>query len=184
MARYHELLVYKARYGNCVVPRGFAPNPRLASWVAEQRKQYKLKQDGRSSSITDDRIQLLQRIDFAWNAQESAWARNLQHLQQFRQVHGHCHVPMEDPLYPKLGLWVKEQRRHYTLLQQGKRTHMTAERVQQLEAMEFCWDTHHATWLDRLNELAEFKNERGHCSVPTNFALNTKLATWGASCVI
>lgn len=32
-----ELKEYKAANGNCIVPRGFSPNPRLASWVAEQR---------------------------------------------------------------------------------------------------------------------------------------------------
>lgn len=32
-----ELKTYKAKYGNCIVPRGYSPNPRLASWVAEQR---------------------------------------------------------------------------------------------------------------------------------------------------
>lgn len=32
-----ELKGYKAKYGNCIVPRGYSPNPRLASWVAEQR---------------------------------------------------------------------------------------------------------------------------------------------------
>lgn len=32
-----ELKEYKAKHGNCIVPRGYAPNPRLASWVAEQR---------------------------------------------------------------------------------------------------------------------------------------------------
>lgn len=32
-----ELKEYKEKHGNCIVPRGYAPNPRLASWVAEQR---------------------------------------------------------------------------------------------------------------------------------------------------
>ena len=32
-----ELKDYKADHGNCIVPRGYSPNPRLASWVAEQR---------------------------------------------------------------------------------------------------------------------------------------------------
>ena len=84
MVTYQELLAYRAQHGDCLVPRGYPPNPRLASWVAEQRKQYKLKLDGRSSSITDDRVQLLNQIHFAWNAQESAWARHLGHGRQSR----------------------------------------------------------------------------------------------------
>ena len=34
---YEELLAYKAKTGTCTVPRGYPENPRLASWVAEQR---------------------------------------------------------------------------------------------------------------------------------------------------
>jgi len=40
LATYEELLAYKRQHGDCVVPRGYPPNPRLASWVAENRKQY------------------------------------------------------------------------------------------------------------------------------------------------
>jgi hypothetical protein len=32
-----ELKEYKEKNGDCVVPRGYASSPRLASWVAEQR---------------------------------------------------------------------------------------------------------------------------------------------------
>jgi hypothetical protein len=32
-----ELKSYREEHGDCIVPRGYALNPRLASWVAEQR---------------------------------------------------------------------------------------------------------------------------------------------------
>jgi hypothetical protein len=32
-----ELKAYREAHGDCIVPRGYALNPRLASWVAEQR---------------------------------------------------------------------------------------------------------------------------------------------------
>lgn len=211
LATYEELLAYKRQHGDCVVPRGYPPNPRLASWVAENRKQYvrtkwlvlpifwaesnsvfsllfrftrsipfryKLMQDGKPTCITKERVQLLQKIGFAWNAQESAWANHYENLKLFRAQNGHCQVPLEHPLFPKLGLWVKEQRRHNTLLKQGKKCHMTADRIQKLNDIDFCWDTHHFIWMDRVRELAEFKKQKGHCSVPTNYASNTKLATW------
>ena len=63
-------------------------------------------------------------------------------------------------------------------MKQGKKSHMTPERIQNLDAVGFCWDTHEATWRERLQELAAFKQETGHCSVPTNLAANPKLATW------
>jgi hypothetical protein len=37
LATLGELKEYKQAHGDCIVPRGYALNPRLASWVAEQR---------------------------------------------------------------------------------------------------------------------------------------------------
>ncbi|KAI2509139.1 hypothetical protein MHU86_5258 [Fragilaria crotonensis] len=132
LATYEEILQYKDEHGDCIVPRGFPPNPRLASWVAEQRKQYKLLQDGKNSSITSRRIELLDKIGFAWNAQEAAWERHITDLKAFKAENGDCLVPLNHPKYPKLGLWVKEQRRHYTLMKQAKPSHMTEERARAL----------------------------------------------------
>jgi Helicase associated domain len=172
-----ELKIYKRESGNTIVPRGYSQNPRLASWVAEQRKQYKLLQDGKQSSITQERIDQLNEIDFAWNAQEAAWTRHLNDLRLFQAENGHCHVPLNHDKYPKLGLWVKEQRRHATLLKQGKPSHMTEQRSQELNSLGFCYDTHESTWMDRWRELAEFREQHGSCVVPSTHS-NTKLVTW------
>lgn len=37
LASYEELRKYRIEHGDCIVPRGYPLNPRLASWVAEQR---------------------------------------------------------------------------------------------------------------------------------------------------
>lgn len=134
--------------------------------------------DGRQSSITAERVKLLDRVEFAWNAQEAAWEKHMRDLKAFRAEHGHTHCQLGDPKYPKLGLWVKEQRRHYTLMKQGKQSHMTEARCVELDSVGFCWDTHEATWLERLNELRAFKAANGNCIVPTNYPENPKLGTW------
>lgn len=174
-ASLDELAKYKEEYGNCLVPRGYPPSPRLASWVAEQRKQYKLLQIGKQSSITPQRIDLLNSLDFAWNAQEAAWEKHIEDLKSYKEEYGDCLVPLNHPDYPKLGLWVKEQRRHYTLLRQGKPSHMTEERAQTLQKIGFCWDTHEAIWGERLVELKQYKERWGDCLVPINYG---KLGTW------
>jgi hypothetical protein len=63
-------------------------------------------------------------------------------------------------------------------MKQGKPSHMTESRVKELDKLGFCWDTHHATWLERLNELAEYKKATGSTVVPSNYELNPKLSTW------
>jgi hypothetical protein len=146
---------------------------------SSQRKQYKLYQDNKASSITLARIRLLNELDFAWSAQETAWSRNLSHLAQFKQRTGHCQVPLSEPEFPKLGLWTKEQRRHYTLWKQGKPSHMNATRATELDRMGFCWDTHEATWTDRFNELVKYKKLTGNCSsVSANHPEFSKLSVW------
>lgn len=178
LASYEQLVAYKEKYGNCIVPRGYTPNSRLASWVAEQRKQYKLLQDGKPSSITPERIQLLKNLDFAWNAQGAAWDRHLSDLIRYKNEVGDCLVPLDHPDYPRLGLWVKEQRRHFTLKKAGKQSHMTKERQQALESIGFCWDTHEGVWSERLGELHKYKEEYGHCFVPTSYRKHPKLSSW------
>jgi hypothetical protein len=175
---YNDLKKYKHEYGNCIVPRGYVFNPRLAVWVAEQRKQYKLRLDGKNSSITEARIALLEQVDFAWNAQEAAWERHMADLRAFKEENGDCFVPVNHPNYPKLGLWVKEQRRHFNFLKRGKPSHMTDSRYVELSGLGFCWDTQEAVWGERLRELKQFKIKNGHSMVPTHYSTNPRLGTW------
>lgn len=37
LASLEKLKIYKDQFGDCIVPRGYAQDPQLASWVAEQR---------------------------------------------------------------------------------------------------------------------------------------------------
>jgi hypothetical protein len=103
MSNLDVLRQYKEEHGDCVVPRGYSANPRLASWVAEQRKQRKLLIDGKQSSIIPQRVKLLDEIGFVWNAQEAAWERQLTDLKEFREQEGHCLVPVGHSKFPKLG---------------------------------------------------------------------------------
>jgi len=169
---------YKAETGDCIVPRGYGPNPKLASWVAEQRKQYKLMCDGKPSNITPERVAALNELEFAWNAQEAAWARHYSDLRAYKVKFGDCLVPLSYTDRPQLGLWVKEQRRHYMLLVQGRKSHMTQARIAQLESVGFVWDSHEATWWDRFNDLKAYQAVHGNCMVPTKYQPNPRLGTW------
>jgi hypothetical protein len=41
----------------------------------------------------------------------------------------------------------------------------------------FSW-RQHAVWEQHVHDLIEFKNEHGHCDVPSGFQANPALATW------
>ena len=52
-AKFQELKSYRAKHGHCNVPRSVG---KLGTWVNNQRHQYRLLQEGKQSSITDERV--------------------------------------------------------------------------------------------------------------------------------
>ena len=66
-ARYEELRLYCSQHGNCCVPINYE-NRKLANWVSNVRKKFKLKaSSGGRSTLTDERIQQLNAVGFVWD---------------------------------------------------------------------------------------------------------------------
>ncbi|KAL7564024.1 hypothetical protein ACA910_006936 [Epithemia clementina (nom. ined.)] len=175
---YEKLKDYRGENGDCLVPRGYPPSPSLASWVAEQRKQFKRNELGKRSTLTAERIEMLNALDFSWDAQAAAWSNHYSDLMKFKEKFGHCHVPLSHTEFPKLGLWVKEQRRHYNLMKAGRRTHMNVQRSQTLTDIGFCWNTHDASWLSRYYELSDYRKRFGDCNVPQDWPEDPAFGAW------
>lgn len=69
---YEELKQFYNEHGHCKVPQVYSKNPKLGKWVKAQRTQYRLLQNGKHSSMTNARIQLLESIGFIWEANHTA----------------------------------------------------------------------------------------------------------------
>lgn len=67
--RYEELMAYKSKHGDCLVPIGFKENPQLSSWVSTQRQEMKLLKEGKPTRLTEERIHLLNDGGFVWESQ-------------------------------------------------------------------------------------------------------------------
>lgn len=65
--RIEELREYKKVHGHVSVPTSYKENMKLATWVKQQRRQYKLFCQGRPSNITLERIDQLQSMGFEWS---------------------------------------------------------------------------------------------------------------------
>jgi hypothetical protein len=63
--RFNDLKAYKLLNNHCNVKRKDS-NKQLALWVKNQRTQYRLKQEGKPSSMSDDRMHALNDIGFEW----------------------------------------------------------------------------------------------------------------------
>lgn len=176
--RLDELVRYRAQYGHCNVPAGFVDNQQLATWVSLQRRQYRNLQDGKPSFLTEERIQSLEQLSFCWTPLEALWQQRCDELFMYKSMYGNCNVPTTFPDNPQLASWVANQRKHYKTLQTGKKSLMTKERAQQLEALGFCWNRLDALWKQRFDELIAYKTCRGDCNVPHYFPENPQLSTW------
>jgi hypothetical protein len=62
--RFEQLCEYKVQFGHCAVSQKYSVNPKLGQWVANQRKNYKLYQEGKPSPMTEERIRALQSVEF------------------------------------------------------------------------------------------------------------------------
>jgi len=66
MKKFYDLLDYRKVHGHCRVPSCSKEHPQLATWVKCQRRQYRLKREGKSSAMTTQRIKLLDDVGFSW----------------------------------------------------------------------------------------------------------------------
>jgi len=70
--RLNELKLFRMVHGHCEVPTHYQQNRRLATWVKCQRRQYKLYNDGKQSTITPARIEELDEVGFSWEMRAGA----------------------------------------------------------------------------------------------------------------
>ena len=135
--RFQELCEFKEQFGHCFVGQRYSANRKLGRWVSTQRNTYRLYQEGKPSSMTEERIRELESVGFKWETSTFIWSVRFQQLREFKMQFGHCLVPIKYSANPKLGRWVSTQRSHYRLYQEGKPSHMIGEHIRELESVEF-----------------------------------------------
>lgn len=112
----------------------------LRNWVCWQRQEYRKLQQGKSSILTPERINALERLDFVWNLDPKprlSWEDRFLQLVDFQSATGHTRVPLEYDA--TLCKWVKEQRTQHGKYISGVKSRMTAKRKERLEAIGFEW---------------------------------------------
>ncbi len=102
----------------------------------------------------------------------SVWDEMYTELCKFKKANKHCNVPKKYPENQKLSSWVGKQRMQYS---NGK---LSTIRIEQLNQLEFIWNTLHSLWEDLFIELCEFKQKNGHCTVPKGYEQTQKLSNW------
>jgi hypothetical protein len=137
--RYDELLAFRKEHGHCRVPRNHKEYGALSAWVKRQRYQYKLRKERKQSFLTDERVEVLDRLGFVWDSHGSVWETRFQELQEFHEQFGHSNVPYNYG-NAKLASWIKAQRREMRAFKDGKTISPEMfQRFLKLEKYGFCW---------------------------------------------
>jgi Helicase associated domain len=107
--------------------------------VDQQRQHYKKLKDGKSASITPERIAMLEEIEFVWNAQDALFRKRLEELREFVDANGFGRVPPVKT-HCTLSKWLQRQRQYYLKMKEGEKVSLTQERVSELQKLGFLID--------------------------------------------
>ncbi|CAJ1942378.1 unnamed protein product [Cylindrotheca closterium] len=138
--RYESLIIFRKNHGHCLVPNSYPEDVALAQWVKRQRYQYKLKQESKRSTLSDERVEALDNIGFVWDSHRAVWDERFNELLDYKRVNGNCNVPSRYTENRQLAVWVKRQRRQHKFFRTNQPSSMTEERIIRLESIGFEWD--------------------------------------------
>jgi len=155
-------------------------DPKLAAWVSAQRNDHRDPTKGaKKPRLSKERVDKLNRINFKWHGSGQKWIDHYHDLVAFFEQNGHSKVPLEYKLNLKLGRWVQDQRNAYRLMKEGKKSSMTNEKIEKLEALQFHWAVRpRETWETHYQCLKEFYQKNGNCLVPQRYEPNMSLGEW------
>jgi len=143
----------------------------LKQWLDRQRNQYSRREQGKSTTLTDYRMEKLNSLGVVWRRHQTSWMEYYNQLKRFLDENGHINVPRSHHLYN----WVHIQRKGY---QGTSRTRLSDDRIEKLNELGFVWDYHEAVWNEHFQDLCRFHDYHGHCLVPHLYAANVTLARW------
>eukprot|EP00592_Proboscia_alata_P025829 CAMPEP_0194447186 /NCGR_PEP_ID=MMETSP0176-20130528/128867_1 /TAXON_ID=216777 /ORGANISM="Proboscia alata, Strain PI-D3" /LENGTH=627 /DNA_ID=CAMNT_0039274009 /DNA_START=574 /DNA_END=2454 /DNA_ORIENTATION=+ len=159
-AKFKMLQTFKKETGQCHVPKRYPQNTSLSLWARQQRRAYKLFQEGKASSLCATKLRKLEDVGFIFDGSkfrsknirlaelsilpdgkhEKKWEATFQMLQAFKKETGHCLVPKGYPQNTILSGWVQRQRRAYKIFQEGKASSLCTTRLRKLEDVGFIFD--------------------------------------------
>jgi len=162
--RYQELATFKELNRHCDVPVNHPGG--LGIWVINQRFNVR--------DMPKERTTVLDALGFIWNhnrkdRKDDAWNLQFEALMEYKRENGHCNVPTTRANATKLGKWVGKQREEYKKWEKKKQSQLSQYRIDKLNGAGFQWSLTRksVSWEQRFEALKRFKEEHGHCVVPS-----------------
>ena len=117
---------------------------------------------------------MLSKLGFVWAPLDESWNIRYAELVEFKKTFGHCDIRERDNL--KLAQWATDLRKR-----KRGRTELSPERLAQLNALGFVWDTREAAWDEMFEALSDYIALHGDSNVPATWPENESLGYWVAA---
>ena len=133
-----------------------------------------------SYNLSRGRIERLEDIGFQWQVlrtdYDKTFEKSCSELRAFKEEFGHYNIPRSYAGNPSLGHWCSHMRTEYHRMQKGMKTsyNLSQGRIERPGEIGFNWKVN-VTFEERCRELIAFKEEFGHCNVPSKYASNPSL---------
>jgi len=170
---FKELEIYNEKHGNPHVPRTYK-NHKLAQWVWIQRGRTKGK--NKDGPLTNQQIELLNKLKFRWNAHEDKWQEACNKLKQLLTEPHQYQFSIKERNDTDLAKWVENQR---NLSAKGE---LSPDRKARLDSIGFDWvggpGLTELKWAEMYQRLSQYRIEHGDANVPYHWKENARLANW------
>jgi hypothetical protein len=118
-----------------------------------------------------------------------SWEERIRMLKEYKSQHGDLLIPIRYKANPSLGKFVHNTREQYKLFYKRtpanykKKCSLTQERIDELNALGFVWNTQRTErqnedWEKRYAQLVQFQQTNGHCLIPHGYEPDPGLAEW------
>jgi hypothetical protein len=98
---FDALVAYKNEHDDVRVPRHYEKVPKLSEWVTDQRRQCKLRLEGKPSTMTAERMAKLDQLGFVWQFRDRMdWNERYEKLLEYKKEvslirRGYMHVDVD-----------------------------------------------------------------------------------------
>jgi len=174
-----DLALFAKKNGHTRVPTKGGDNPRLGRWFDSIRKRYK------KGNLEKHEIELLEEYEFdftprkrKYHLSDQVFIERLSQLRDFKKENGHLNIPTRNGL----GAWLSRQK---TLDRKGL---LERSKYEELAKLGVKLEPHVVTssrravssqgdvFVERLNELKEYKELHGHLNMSTRRGLGAWLS--------
>ncbi len=163
-----------SKYGNLDVPTYYVTDDgvRLGNWLTNLRSVRNGK-DSRKTELTDEQIQKLDELDFAWEGKHhSAWEKSYLAACAYKKANGNLDIPVayvtEDGC--RLGRWIRRQKEKFEILSESRKKKLLALDLEIKTVVP---------WDEKFALVERYYREHGNVNLPANYVVEgVWLARW------